>query len=54
MALIAFIGYHFFKGFGVVKKVNKEVRGKQKNKPLDLRDSEVEDAHFEDIKEGES
>ncbi len=54
MAFVAFIGYHLLKGFGVFKKVNKEVRGKQKNKPLDFGDSDVEDAHFKDINDGES
>jgi len=51
--IVIYLGYKLYKGF--VKKEDKStpVRGKQKNRPLDLKDSDVEDAHFEDIDERE-
>ena len=51
--IVIYLGYRLFKG--LLPKVDRSVKvgGKQKNSPLDLKDSDVEDAHFEDIDERE-
>ena len=51
IALVSYLGYRFFKGFWSGGPSKQEVKGKQKNRPLDLHDSDVEDAHFRDIED---
>jgi len=52
IALVVYLGYRFLRGLWEKDSGKSEVRGKQKNQPLDLGDADVEDAHFEDIKDG--
>jgi len=52
VALVVYLGYRFLRGLWEKDSRKEEIRGEQKNKPLDLRDADVEDAHFEDIEEG--
>lgn len=52
-ALVVYLGYRLFKGLNSQGVSKEDVKGKQKNKPLDLHNSDVEDAHFEDIKDDE-
>ena len=49
LSLMFYLGYQFLRGMR--GKPNKEgkVKGTQKNKPLNLKDEDVEDAQFEDI-----
>ncbi len=50
--LIVYFGYHFIKGFfASPPQKESNVKGRQKNQPLDLRDADVEDAHFEELDE---
>ncbi len=47
-----YAGYRFFKGLWIKESHKEEVKGKQKNQPLDLRDEDVGDAQFEEIENG--
>lgn len=49
--LLIYIGYHFIKGFFTRSPKESIVKGRQKNRPLDLHDADVEDAEFEDLDE---
>jgi len=51
--MIFYLGYRFFKGFIKKGSDKQEVRGEQKSKPLDLCNSDVEDAHFKDMEDRE-
>ena len=48
-ALIVYVVYRFFKSLTKKESPKEEVRGRNRNQPLDLRDSDVDDARFEDI-----
>ena len=48
---IVYFGYKFFKGLWAKQTQRDEVRGRARNEPLDLRDKDIDDAHFEDIEE---
>ena len=50
-ALIIYVVYKFFKSLSKKESPNEEVRGRNRNQPLDLRDSDVDDARFEDIED---
>jgi hypothetical protein len=52
--LAAYFGYQFVKGAGLKKSSQDQVKGKPSKKSLDLDNMDVEDAHFEDIKDEES
>ena len=52
--LAAYFGYQFVKGTGLKKTSQDQVKGKPRKKSLDLDNMDVEDAHFEDIKDEES
>lgn len=54
VALVVYLGYRFLKGLFSKQNTGANVSGQQKNKPLDLRDSDVEDAKFRDIDENGS
>lgn len=49
--LFGYLGYKLFRLFKPAGAATERVRGENRNKPLDLSRSEVEDAHFEDIPE---
>jgi hypothetical protein len=51
--LVIYLSYHLFKGAFKKNEQSEQVRGKQKSSPLNLKDNDVEDAHFEDIDERE-
>ena len=51
--LAVYFSYHFLKGYYKKESHEKRVKGKQRSKPLDLKNMEVEDAHYEDINDGE-
>lgn len=53
-ALIVYMGYRFLKGLWDKESRREEVKGKRQSKSLDLQDADVDDAHFEDIKNGKS
>ncbi len=53
VGLIVYLGYRLFKGVNNQGASREDVKGKQKHEPLDLRNSDVEDAQFEDIKDDE-
>ena len=48
-SLLIYLGYRLFKGFRTSGPDKNTVRGKPRNEPLDLQNSDVEDAQFEDI-----
>lgn len=48
-----YFGMKFFKGLFPSTPKHVDVKGNAASKPLDLRDAEVEDAHFEEIKDKE-
>jgi hypothetical protein len=48
---IIYFGYYIFKGFFSKEPPKTEVKGRNKNQPMDLRQEDVEDAKFEEIKE---
>jgi len=50
-ALVVYLGYRFLKALFSNQSPKTNVRGQQKNRPLDLRDSDVEDAKFRDVDE---
>ncbi len=50
-ALVVYLGYRFLKMFWKKTPPKEEIGGKQKGEPLDFKDEDVEDAHFEDIKD---
>lgn len=50
-SIIIYLCYQFFKGLFGKKESKTEVGGKRKSKPLDLKDTDVEDAHFEEIED---
>ena len=54
IGLVVYLGYRLFKGLNSQGVSKEDVKGQQKHESLDLRDSDVEDAHFEDIKNDES
>jgi len=47
--IIFYLAYHFFIGLFGKKESKTEVGGKKKSKPLDLKDVDVEDAHYREI-----
>ncbi|MBN2417680.1 hypothetical protein JXO52_17735 [bacterium] len=49
--VVGYLGYKLFRLFKPDMAPKEQVRGQNRNKPLDLSRSEVEDAHFEDIPE---
>ena len=51
--LIIYFVYRFIKGIWVKSPRRNEVKGQQKSKPLDLSNEDVEDAHFEDVEDGD-
>ena len=53
IGLVIYLGYRLFKGLNNQNVSEEDVKGKQKNAPLDLKDSDVEDAQFEDLKDDE-
>ena len=53
IGLAVYLGYRLFRGLNSESGSKENVKGKQKHGPLDLHDSDVEDAHFEDIKDDE-
>ena len=52
-ALVIYLGYRFFRTLWQKEPPRDSVGGKQKSGPLDLRDADVDDAHYEDIEDGE-
>ncbi len=52
-ALVIYLGYRFFRAFLKKESSQNSVRGKQKSDPLDLRDADVDDAHYEEIDNGD-
>ena len=50
---VIYFGYQFVKGLFPSPEKKQEVKGESQNKPLDLRDADVADAHYEDIDEKE-
>ncbi len=50
---VIYFGYQFVKGLLPSSEKKQEVKGEPQNKPLDLRDADVADAHYEDIDEKE-
>ena len=48
-ALIVYLGYRFIKSIWPSSSPKEEVKGRNKNQPLDLRDSDVDEARFEDM-----
>jgi len=51
--IVGYLGYKLYKIVTSVSSAKSKVSGQNKNVPLDLTDTEVEDAHFEDVKEDE-
>ncbi len=51
IGLVVYLGYRLFKGLNSQGASSEDVKGKQEHEPLDLRNSDVEDAHFEDIQD---
>jgi len=49
--LVIYLGYRFFKSLLKKETPKEEVRGRNRSQPLDLQDSDVDDAHYEDIKD---
>jgi len=49
LLLLFYFGYRFYKKYLSAPSPKEKVKGRNRKKPLDLRDSEVEDAHFEDV-----
>ena len=49
IALVSYLGYHFFKGFFTGDSSRQDVKGRPDNKPLDFRNSDIEDAKYRDI-----
>ena len=52
LGLIGYSVYRLFKGGSSEDTKKNEVRGNVKNKPLDLNESDVADAQYEEIDEG--
>jgi len=50
--LIFYLGYRFVKSLMKKGPHQEEIKGKNKNQPLDLKKSDVTDARFEDIEDG--
>ena len=50
---VAYLGYHFLKTFWKKTPPKEEIGGKQRSEPLDFKSEDIEDAHFEDIKDDE-
>lgn len=50
--LVLYLGYRFFKSFWKKESSKEEVKGRNKNQPLDLRNNDVDDARYEDIEDG--
>ncbi len=49
--IIVYFGYHFLKSM-IKNEIRKsEIKGKQKNKPINFDNEDVEDAKYEDINE---
>ena len=48
---VVYFGYHIFKGFFSKDPSKTKVKGSNRNRPIDLRQEDVEDAKFKDIKE---
>jgi hypothetical protein len=44
-----YFGYRFVKNLFGPTSSREEIHGQNRNQPLDLRDSDVEDARFEDV-----
>ena len=51
--LLVYVGYKFIKRFFVQENQREEVKGDQKNQPLDLKDADVSDARFEDVSDSD-
>ena len=49
--LALYLGYRFFKSFWKKESSKEEVKGRNKNQPLDLRDNDVDEARYEDIED---
>ncbi len=49
--IIIYLGYKLFKDIISPTKKDTKVKGKPKTKPLDIDESEIEDAEFKEIKE---
>lgn len=52
-ALVVYLGYRFFRVLWSKESVKSSVEGEQKSGPLDLRDADVDDAHYEEIDNGD-
>lgn len=53
ISLVIYLGYRFFKGFWEKTSSKDQIKGQQKNMPLNLHDEDVEDARFEDVEDDE-
>jgi len=51
VALIAYLGYHFFKGLFPGGSSRQDVKGRPENTSLDLSNSDVEDAKYREVKD---
>lgn len=47
----AYLGYKLYKLFSGGGAAKEQVKGKNRHEPLDLSETEIEDAHFEDVPE---
>ncbi len=55
LGLLVYIGYRIVKNtFRSVPKKRSEVRGRPKDRDMDLKDYEITDARYEDIDDGSS
>ena len=48
-SFLVYLGYRLFKGLRTSEPDKSSVRGKPKKEPLDLQNSDVEDAQFKEI-----
>lgn len=48
-AALVYLGYRTVRSVWETQRRNTEIKGKTKNRPLDLSDSDVSEARFEDV-----
>ena len=50
LSLAGYFVYKYLKGFFIKEAQRDEVKGQQKSKPIDLKNEDIQDAEYEDIK----
>ena len=50
LSFAGYLAYKYFKGFFTQEGKKEEVKGQPKSKPIDLKNEDVQDAEYEEIK----